>query len=307
LICGGSHLAATGVAPTQTFPVLIGRRLRGDRRFGPLHTVFYSGRPEELRSRPELERDAAFVLVLIPRNMYGIPLPHHFTLALARLRGQRLTLEDLGARARLDRRPAPEAAAGGRGLGPAAPGPAGPTLAVPGKAEPAPAAPRRAVPTPAAPTPAAPSPAAPNLAAPHRWRAARLPRPRRAVRWLGGLVLTAACLPALPFLGVRYARQLDRLLAQVRPLGCRAVVLTTPIPLPGTEYPGASWYQAALARELRRGRGPDVAVADAYRRLRRLRGRGWTLPGDALHLSPEGHRELADELVAALNRVAAPS
>ena len=81
-------------------------------------------------------------------------------------------------------------------------------------------------------------------------------------------------------------------------------MLTTPIPLPGVEYPGAAWYQAALARELRRSRGREVVVADAFRRLRRLPHSGWALPGDALHLSVEGHRELADELAAALNRVA---
>lgn len=259
MICGGSHLAATGVAPTQTFPVLLGRRLRADRRFGPLRTVFYSGRPEELRHRPELGRSASFVLVLIPRNMYGIPLPHHFTLALARLRGRRLTLDDLGARAVQDQRPAPPSP-------PAGGGPPGAALA-------------------------------PGLR-----RGARL-RPRRALRWLGGLLLTTGCLPALPVLRARYARQLDGLLGQLRSLGCRAVVLATPIPLPGAEYPGAVWYQAALARELRRSRGRDVAVADAYRRLRRLPHRGWTLPGDALHLSVQGHRELADELVAALDRV----
>lgn len=260
MICGGSHLAATGVAPTQTFPVLMGRRLRAGRRFGTLHTVFYSGRPEELRLRPELGESSSFVLVLIPRNMYGIPLPHHFTLALARLRGRRLTLEDLGARAVQSRTPVATAAAGGDAPLPPAGG-------------------------------ASPRPDA------------RV-RTRRAMRWLGGFLLTAGCLPALPFLRARYARQLNRLLGQARSFGCRAVVLTTPIPLPGAEYPGASWYQAALARELRRSRGRDVAVADAYRRLRRLPRRGWTLPGDALHLSVQGHRELADELVDALNRVA---
>ena len=260
MICGGSHLAATGVAPTQAFPVLLGRRLRADRRFGPLHTVFYSGRPEELRQRPELGQSSSFVLVLIPRNMYGIPLPHHFTLALARLRGRRLTLEDLGARALQERPPAPEALPGGDA--PPEVAPAGPR---PGRA---------------------------------------LVRPRRVVRWVGGLVLTAACLPALPLLRARYARQLDALLRQARSLGCRAVVLTTPIPLPGVEYPGAAWFQAALARELRRSRDREVVVADAFRRLRRLPHGGWALPGDALHLSVEGHRELADELVAALNRVA---
>lgn len=261
MICGGSHLAATGVVPTQTFPVLIGRRLRADRRFGTLHTVFYSGRPEELRQRPELGESSSFVLVLIPRNMYGIPLPHHFTLALARLRGRRLTLEDLGARAVQDRPPAATASAGGD------------------------------------------APLSP--AGGERPRPDGRVRTRRAIRWFGGLLLTAGCLPALPFLRARYARQLDRLLGHARSFGCRAVVLTTPIPLPSAEYPGARWYQAALARDLRRRRGGDVAVADAYRRLRRLPPQGWALPGDALHLSAKGHRELADELVTALNQVAA--
>jgi hypothetical protein len=268
VICGGSHLAAAGVAPTQTFPVLVGRLLRGDRRFGPLETVFYSGRPEELRDRPELVRHSPFVLVLIPRNMYGIPLPHHLTLALARLRGQRVTLEDLGARAV---RKQPEE----------------PHLALQAGGEEAPEGPG---------------------SAPGELRGvvrARRSRAREALRWLAGLALTASCLPALPFLGPRYARQLDRLLASARSHGCRAVVLSTPIPLPASEYPGTAWYQATLARELRRHGGGDVAVADAYRRLRRLGHRSWTLPGDALHLNPEGHRELAEEVVAALERVTA--
>lgn len=245
LICGGSHLAAVGVPPTGTFPVLVARRLRPWRLFADLRTVFYSGDPAELVRRQDVSSPRGSVVVLLPRNMYGIPLPHHLTMALARLRGRRLTLEDLGRRA-----PQPVVGDDGEGPAPSAPG-----------------AERRAGP---------------------------------ALRWLVALGLSIACLPSLPFVVSRYGRRLDAVLASGSSLGWRRVVLTTPIPLPWRRYPGASWYQAALAQVLRRRAGDVVTVADAYRRLKRLPPHLRTLPGDPLHLTAEGHRTLADEITAAL-------
>jgi lysophospholipase L1-like esterase len=245
VICGGSHMAAVGVLPTQTFPVLVARRFREAATFGRVRTVFYTGDPRGLGLQ-DLANPNGFVLVVLPRNMYGVPLPHHLTLVLARLRGRRLTLDDLGRRA------------------PVPPAPTGPAQGE------------------QAPPPRGPS------------------RLRAGVRWLTAMAVAVACLPALPFTLALYGRRLDSALTEASSYGCNQVVLTTPIPLSWRRYPGASWYQAGLAWLLRRRAREGVVVADAFRRLHRLADARRTLPDDPLHLTPEGHRALAEEISLAL-------
>lgn len=259
VICGGSHMAAVGVLPTQTFPVLVARRFREAATFGRVRTVFYSGDPRGLNLQ-ELANPNGFVLVVLPRNMYGVPLPHHLTLVLARLRGQRLTLDDLGRRA------------------PAPPAPTGPAQGEPSPAPPAPTGAR------GEPAPPPPGPS----------------RLRAGLRWLTAMAVAVACLPALPFTLVRYGRHLDSALSEASSYGCDQVVLTTPIPLSWRRYPGASWYQAGLAWLLRRRARDGVVVADAFRCLHRLADARRTLADDPLHLTPEGHRALAEEISLAL-------
>lgn len=107
VLCGGSHLAATGVRPTEAMPVLLARRLRRRCRSVHLDMVFLEGGPLDLVDHAQLRDRAGYQLVLIPRNATEMPLPHHLTLLGARLRGRRLTLDDLGRRATQDPSPAP--------------------------------------------------------------------------------------------------------------------------------------------------------------------------------------------------------
>lgn len=98
VLCGGSHLAAIGIPVSQALPIVLGRRLRNAGLVGRLRTIFYRGNPLELVENEKLAGLTGYTLVVIPRNMEGLPLPHHLTLLAARLRGQKLTLEDLGRR-----------------------------------------------------------------------------------------------------------------------------------------------------------------------------------------------------------------
>jgi hypothetical protein len=99
VLCGGSHLAATGVRPTEAMPVLLARRLRRRGCHAQLELLFLERGPLDLIDNEQLRGRTGYQLMLIPRNVVDMPLPHHLTMLGARLRGKRVTLEDLGRRA----------------------------------------------------------------------------------------------------------------------------------------------------------------------------------------------------------------
>lgn len=85
--CAGSHLAARKVRPTQVFSVLVAR---GVRHLGPprntiSHSLFYSGSMGDLATRLETELAPDSILIVVPRNMHGIPMLMHLHGRLGRL------------------------------------------------------------------------------------------------------------------------------------------------------------------------------------------------------------------------------
>lgn len=77
-LCCGSHLAARGVAPTQVFSVLVRRGLRTVDSPSVVRPIHYSGDMTDLARILEAEIKApGSALVVLPRNMHGIPMLLH--------------------------------------------------------------------------------------------------------------------------------------------------------------------------------------------------------------------------------------
>ncbi|MGH7903317.1 MAG: hypothetical protein ACREPA_04210 [Candidatus Dormibacteraceae bacterium] len=228
LFFGGSHMAAVGVPATSVFTVLVSRRLRAAWPAIRISTrgVFYSGNPADL---PEAMSGAVgpapSIVIVLPRNMHGIPMLLHLKGRLGAIFGH---------------------------------------LAPPGLAT----------------------------------RPVRR-RLRTGYRLAAAAVLAASALPTVPGHLARYGRALDAAIDLARSGGATLIVLTTPIPLPLRRFPGAV-YQGAFARLIRRRAAPDVRIADVLREGRKQRAARITQPADPLHLTPAGHRFLAEVLGGAI-------
>jgi hypothetical protein len=85
--CAGSHLAAREVRPTQVFSVLVARGVRhlSPPRNTVSHSLFYSGSMGDLAIRLETELAPNAILIVMPRNMHGIPMLMHLHGRLRRL------------------------------------------------------------------------------------------------------------------------------------------------------------------------------------------------------------------------------
>ncbi|MGH7904556.1 MAG: SGNH/GDSL hydrolase family protein [Candidatus Dormibacteraceae bacterium] len=87
--CGGSHLGTQGLSPTQVFPVLVSRGLR--RAWGAVssRSVHASGKPQDLPLELGAKLSGApFLLVVLPRNMFAVPLPMYVRMAVPRFGGR---------------------------------------------------------------------------------------------------------------------------------------------------------------------------------------------------------------------------
>jgi hypothetical protein len=108
----------------------------------------------------------------------------------------------------------------------------------------------------------------------------------------------------LPVRFARYVRGLNRSAEALRARGCRLFVVTTPVPFPRNRSLRAHGYQQVLSALLRRWRGPGTAVAEVFGRLAARRPEP-ILAHDPHHLTVEGHRRAAEEIVRVLGQAAA--
>jgi hypothetical protein len=124
----------------------------------------------------------------------------------------------------------------------------------------------------------------------------------RARHWWLSHLWYAAWVLALPVRLARYVTGLERTIRACRRQGCRLFVVATPVPYPGDRSRRARAYQRLLAALIRRRVGRGVAVADLFGHLTAA-GADPILPHDPHHLTVEGHRQAADELMRALAAV----